>query len=130
MRVALAANLSTIAGVQVSPYLLANPTPPAIQIMPGATEYHAAFGTGDDEWWEFTIQAFVAVTTDKGSQMLLDSFLSSTGANSIKVAAESDRTLGGLCDDLIVTRRTGYTLFVPDGRTSVLGAEWTVRVLT
>jgi|ERR1044071_7280091 hypothetical protein len=131
LREALAANLSSIKNVQVSAYMLVNPTPPAIHVIPGPTQYHLTMGKSSmDEWWEFTIQAFVAATNDIGSQKLLDSMLASDGDRSVKAAIESDTTLGGACDDLIVTQRTGYQIFVPDGRGTVLGAEWTVRVLT
>lgn len=129
LREAIANNIKdSITNAQVSAYMLANPTPPAIHVLPGATEYHQAMG-GGAEWWEFTVQAFVAITTDIGAQKLLDKWLASDGSLSVKAAIESDDTLGGNCDGLIVTKRTGYTLFVPDGRTSVLGSEWTVRVL-
>jgi len=131
LRIAIANNLSTIEGVQVSAYMLANPTPPAIQVMPGPTEYHQTFGSsGEAEWWEFMVQAFVAATTDFGSQMLLDEMLASEGDRSVKAAIESDRSLSSQCDDLIVTRRSGYQLYAPDGRAAILGAEWTVRVFT
>lgn len=128
IRVALASNLSSIEGVQVSPWMLANPTPPAIHVIPGPTEYHATMGVGGAEWWEFTIQAFVASVSDIGSQKRLDRMLDSDGSESVFAALESDRTLGGECDDLIVTLRSGYQVFVPQGRSEVLGAEWTVRV--
>lgn len=128
IRAGLAANLSSIENVQISPYMLSNPTPPAIHIVPGSTEYHATMGSGGSEWWEFTVQAFVATANDVGAQMRLDRMLDSEGAESVFAAIESDRTLGGECDDLIVTTRTGYQIFAPDGRGEVLGAEWTVRV--
>lgn len=130
LREALALNLSQIENIQVSAYMLANPTPPAIHVIPAQTEYHQTMGSGGAEWWQFTIQAFVAATSDIGSQQRLDRMLGSDGPDSVKAALESDPTLGGLCDDLIVTSRTGYQVFVPDGRGALLGAEWTVRVFT
>lgn len=130
VRQALADNLSTISGIQVSAYVLSNPTPPAIQVVPGPAEYHQTMGASSASWWDFTIQAYVAVATDIGSQARLDRLLADDGAESVRAALESDTTLGGLCDDLIVVSRTGYTLFAPEGRGSVLGAEWTVRVFT
>lgn len=130
LREGLAANLSSIPDIQVSAYMLANPTPPAIHVIPGETDYHATMGGGPDEWWHFTVQAFVAVVNDIGGQQRLDGMLASQGDYSVKAAIESDHTLGGACDDLIVDRRSGYQVFVPDGRGAVLGAEWQVRVLT
>jgi len=129
LREALATNLSSLPNVQVSAYLLANPTPPSIHVVPGMTEYHQTFGGNTAEWWEFSVQAFVAAVQDIGAQRRLDEMLDDSGASSVKVAIESDTTLGGACDDLIVLRRTGYQIYTPDGRGAVLGAEWTVRVL-
>jgi len=128
LRAAIADNLSTIPDVQVSPYVLGAPTPPAIQIQPGMAEYHQTFGAPSAEWWEFRVHAFVANTNDIASQRLLDRMLESEGSVSVKAALESDTTLNGLVDDLIVVSRTGYQTFVPEGRGPVLGAEWVVRV--
>jgi len=129
VREALAANLSVIPNVQVSAYMLANPSPPAIHLYPGPTEFHQAMG-GGAEFWSFTVQAFVALVSDIGSQQRLDRMLASDGPDSVRAALESDPTLGGECDDLIVTERTGYQIFSPQGRGEILGAEWSVRVLT
>lgn len=130
LREALAESLSVIPNIQVSAYVLANPTPPAIHVIPGEVEYHLTMGSGGDEWWHFTVQAFVAATGDIAAQRRLDGMLASQGEYSVKAAIEADHTLGGACEDLIVDRRTGYQIFVPDGRGAVLGAEWMVRILT
>jgi len=113
---------------QVSPYVLSNPTPPAIQMMPGgdAVEYHQAMRNGL-ELWTMTVQAIVANVGDIAGQKRLDEFLASTGSSSVKAAIESDKTLGGAVMDLIVRSCSGYREYArADGGGSVLGAEWTV----
>lgn len=127
IRAGLAENLRSIQGIQVSPWLLSNPTPPAIEIQPGEIDWDRAMQRGLDEL-TLTIRAFVAISTDIGAQHRLDELLAPSGPSSVKAAAESDRTLGGLVDDLRVTRCTGYRLFTRDGGVSVLGAEWTVQI--
>lgn len=135
---ALAANLSGIAGVQESAYLLANPTPPAAEIQPGKITYDRAFGRGTDEIL-FLVRVFVGMTSDIGAQKRLYTMLAAAGPDSIKAAIESDPTLGGRVDDLWVRECSGPKLFVREisspkgGRGSVsgplIGAEWTVQVL-
>ncbi|HXO86433.1 MAG TPA: hypothetical protein VN803_13015 [Gemmatimonadales bacterium] len=132
---ALAANLSGIDGLQESGYLLANPTPPAAEVEPGPIKYDRAAGRGLDDM-RFLVRVFVGLTTDIGAQKRLYRMLASTGDDSIKTALESNRTLGGLIDDLWVSNCSGLKLFVREvtaGRGSaqgpLLGAEWTVQIL-
>jgi hypothetical protein len=120
---------SRIDGIQVSPWLLANPTPPAAHVFPAQLSYHQAFGNGM-ETWEFTLQVFVSENAgDIGSQQILDRYLSRTGPSSIKAALEDDLTLGGVISDLTVTQSSGYRQYMTQGRANVLGAEWTINVI-
>jgi hypothetical protein len=127
VRAALANNLSTIPDVQVSPYMLGSPTPPSIHVQTGPAEYHQAMRDGA-EWWEFRVFAFVSNNNDIAAQRRIDRMFASDGVESVKAALESDDTLGGLCDDLWVTGRSGMQAYAPEGRAPVWGAEWTVRV--
>lgn len=128
IREGLAANLAALKGVQVSAYMLANPTPPACHVVPGETNYDTAMGRGADQWI-LRIQAFVAHSGDIGSQKLLDRMLASSGAQSVKAAVESDKTLGGMVDDLRVRRTGGYQTYIREGAPNVLGAEWEVEII-
>ncbi len=128
IRTALAANLASISGLAQSPYMLANPTPPAAEIAPGEIRYDEAFARGLDRW-QFKVRVFVGMTSDIGAQKRLDSMLASSGAGSIKAALESDRTLGGACEDLHVTGCRGYMVFTREGGNAVLGTEFDVVVL-
>lgn len=131
IRAALADNLDTLTGIQVSAYMLANPTPPSIHIYPGGPagdiEYHHAMH-GGVELWPFTVEAFVPLGSDIGAQQKLDAFINSTGTQSVKLAIEADRTLGGAAQDLKVVSTGGYQTVVFEGRPPVLRAEWTVHV--
>jgi hypothetical protein len=130
IREGLALNLAAIPGVQVSAYILANATPPVLEVLPGdpATEYDMTFRRGSDRW-NLTIRGRVGNTGDIGAQKRLDRMLAPTGNESVKQAAETDRTLGGKADAIRVTTVSGYRTYMPaGGNTEQLGAEWTVEV--
>lgn len=127
LRQGLAANLAALTDVQVSPYMLANPTPPAVTIYPSDVSYDLSMHRGFD-LWTFTVQAFVGDTADIGAQVNLDQFIAPSGARSVKTLLESDKTLGGACSDLQVTSCTGYRIYLREGGPPVLGAEWHVTV--
>lgn len=128
IRTGLATNLSALADIQVSAWMLANPTPPTIHVFPASATYDLAMQRGLDRW-TLTVQAFVAAVSDIGAQKLLDALLASSGARSVKAALESDQTLGGAASAVRVTGSSGYKIFAVDGRPPVLGAEWQVEVL-
>ena len=129
LRAGLATNLGTIADVQVSAYMLGNPTPPTIHLLPEEITYDGAMGRGMDTW-TITVQAFVGLVSDVGAQKRLDQMLAPTGATSVKAAVEADRTLGGKCSDLRVVSASGYKVYALAGQQgAVLGCEWTVQII-
>lgn len=118
-----------IPGVNVSPYVLAQPTPPGIQIIPPSVVYDYSMGAslGLDEWM-FIVQGFVALTTDIGAQMLLDDLCAPAGSSSVKALLEADRTLGGLVETLHVTEQTaGRQVEQPAGNPMLL-VEWRITI--
>ncbi len=128
MRAAIAANLSAITGVQVSPYILGNPTLPTVEIVPGEVEYDKAMSRGHDDH-VFTVRVIVAETTDIGSQVNLDEYMEGDGTRSIKETLESDKTLGGACQALRVVSCSGYRRAVMEGRGAVIAVDWRVEVM-
>ena len=126
IREGLAANLAALSGFQVSAYTLANPTPPTIWVIPGEVLYDKAMHRGLDEI-TMLVQAFVASTADIGSQTRLDELLDPTGANSLKTAVESDKTLGGIVGSVQVTDATGYRV-AQGANGPILLCEWSVQV--
>ena len=120
----MATALGTITDVQVNAYALAQPTPPGIQILPPAVEYDSAFHRGIDEW-TFTVQGFVSLTSDIGSQQVLDGLCAPSGSSSVKAALEADNTLGGVVQSLrVVEQSPGRVVDVPGGGSPVLLVEW------
>lgn len=133
-REALAAKLNSIPDLQVTPYMLSDPTPPAAHVFPTPVEFDSSFGRGSDEW-TFTLQVLVSEGSgDRGKQALLDAYMEPWGPKSVKATLEEPDTedgrvsLGGVIDDLRVVRCEGYRLFVREGRAPLFGTEFTIRV--
>jgi hypothetical protein len=113
--------------VQVSEYVLANPTAPGLEIDmdPEGVSYDEAMARGHDEWW-WIVRGFVSGATDKGAQIRRDEWLASSGSSSVKAAVETDETLGGACFDLRVVSAQPRVYTVDNSQ--YVGAEWRVQV--
>jgi len=131
VRQAMADLLTEGCRIDVSPYVLANPTPPAGHLFPAPVEYDAAFTRGMDVW-TFTLQLYVAeAAIERAAQERLDEFISTSALTSVKRVLEvpdGPQTLGDLIDDLRVVRCDGYRRWAVDGRGPVFGSEWTIEV--
>lgn len=141
IRAGLKTNLDPVGlavGCQVAPYMLGNPTPPTIEIMgPDEILYDIAANRGGDQNI-LIVRAFVGITVDVAASITLDKMLNSSGPLSVKEAIEyidspdgGRVTLGGIVDDLRVTRSTGYQVYPqPAPLDDVLGASWYVEILS
>jgi hypothetical protein len=129
IREGLAANLEAISGIQVSAYMLASPTPPALHVIPSEIAYDRAGSRGLD-LVQMTVQAFVALGSDIGAQVALDELLAPSGARSVKAALEASPTLGGAVQDVWVSAMSGYNVVTIPDRGQMLSADWTVQVLS
>jgi len=132
IREGLIANLEVLndggSWIQLSPYVLSDPTPPVIMVLPEEIQYDTALARGGDMAM-FTIQALVVANFDVGSQVNLDRMLAGSGPLSVKEAIQADPTLGGKVDDLRVVECTGYQVYNIAGR-ATLGADWSVQIET
>lgn len=131
VREGLADALAGIPGVQVSPYVLAQPSPPGIQIIPPGATYNYSYGgpgVGLSER-EFIVQGFVALTSDIGAQILLDDLCADTGPFSVRAAVELEPTLGGAVHTVTVTSQTpGRQVEQPPGNPMLL-VEWHLTII-
>lgn len=115
---------ANISGWQVSPYRIASPTPPGIQIVRGPIREHLTHQRGATEY-DFRVQAFVADSGDaKMTQIHLDELF-----DVMTAALESDRTLGGACSDVIVHDIPEEQILVGADNMGRVIAEWPVTVL-
>ncbi|MFJ8866719.1 hypothetical protein ACIRD6_13315 [Streptomyces sp. NPDC102473] len=96
-------------------------------------DYDRAMNRGMDKV-ELTCQVLVGIADDRAAQRLLDGLLSGSGPASLKTAIEAARgapgqdALGGLADDLHVTRLQGYRWYEHQG-TTYLGGQLTINII-
>jgi hypothetical protein len=83
-------------------------------------------GRGLDTY-NFTITVVVGRADGRSAQDKLDTYVSSSGSLSVKVAVESDRKLNGQCKDLRVTAMNSYGA-ITIGEVQYLAAEFDVVV--
>lgn len=119
-----------IDGLQVYPFLLVNPTPPAIDIYPGDPfQEGIAFGRANNNMF-FNVRARVNTPDHEGAQELLLSMMDPRETTSVALALTDDKTLGGKVEHVSVAGPSDYGVFVdPGGAGAWLGCTWRVEVL-
>jgi hypothetical protein len=101
IKAGLAANLATVSGLRAYSYQPDNVNTPFAWPLLESIQYNGAMGGGLITH-QFTVSVVVGRSAERTAQTLLDGYLSYKGATSIRQAIESDRTLGGVVQDLIV----------------------------
>lgn len=101
IRNAIASNLSSISGLRTSGDIPDNPSPPIAFVQLDSVLYDQAFQNGLRRF-DFGVTVLVGRVSERAAQRKLDAYISG-GSSSIKAAIESDRTLGGLVADCVVT---------------------------
>jgi hypothetical protein len=101
IKAGLAANLATVSGLRAYAYQPDNVNTPFAWPLLDSIQYNGAMGGGLITH-QFTVSVVVGRSAERTAQTLLDGYLSYAGATSIRQAIESDRTLGGVVQDLIV----------------------------
>jgi hypothetical protein len=101
IKTGLAANLATVSGLRAYAYQPDNVNTPFAWPLLDSIQYNGAMGGGLITH-RFTVSVVVGRSAERTAQTLLDGYLSYKGATSIRQAIESDRTLGGVVQDLIV----------------------------
>lgn len=124
LRVGIAARLATISGLRTAATVPDNPNPPIAVVIPNSVTYDETFNRGM-QTYSFTVVLIVGRVDERTAQNKLDAFVSSTGASSVKLAIESDKTLGGKAFDTIVTEMRSYGQ-LPIGEVIYLSTEFTV----
>jgi hypothetical protein len=97
IRTRLAANLATIPGLRTAAEVPDLPNPPIAIVALNNVSYDRAFADGLTNY-TFVITAIVGRAAEREAQRKLDAYIS-PGANSVKNAVESDKTLGGYAYD-------------------------------
>ena len=126
IRTALATNLATISGLRTAAEIPDLPNPPIAVVSLDSVNYDQAFANGMTSY-TFTITVIVGRSAEREAQRKLDAYIS-PGANSVKNAVESDKTLGGYAYDCrVVSMNSVGSLTISD--TTYLAADFSVTVI-
>jgi hypothetical protein len=126
MRKGIANNiLGAIPGLRVSETIPDNPNPPQAIISLDTVNYDQTFQRGMSQY-VFIVSVLAGRVSERNAQRRLDSYID-PGAQTIKTAIESDKTLGGAVFDVRVTEMTNIGA-VNLGETVMLGADFRVEV--
>jgi hypothetical protein len=126
IRDGLAANLATISGLRTSATVPDNPNPPIAIVEPTSVNYDTTFGRGLDEYL-FKITVIAGRADERSGQNKLDGYCNPSGSLSVKTAVESDKTLGGVVQNLRVSGLSTYGS-ITIAETPYLAAEFAVTV--
>lgn len=134
VRAALAAACGGIDGLTCTGYVPDAVAEPHFYAGEVEIDVNNAFGRGGHDVARVTCRVLVSRADDLAGQALLDTYLSRTGASSIRAALNTARgapgqlALDGTCDDFSIDRIQGYRLYQV-GETQYFGAEIIVRVI-
>jgi len=126
MRQGLATNIATISGLRASAEIPDNPSPPIAIINLDTIDYNLAFNQGLTQY-NFVVTVIVGRAAERTMQRKLDAYSEISGSQSVKLAIESDRTLGGEVQDLRV-ERSNVVGSITINDQIYLAAEFTVTV--
>lgn len=104
----LATRLATISGLRTSAYQPEQLNPPFAFPTLNRIEYHRAFANGDVVM-DWTVNVIVGRYVDRNAFATLDDYLSYSGAKSVRAAIEGDKTLGGVCQTLVLPSGANIT---------------------
>ena len=128
IRTGLKDTLSTISGLNVTD-LCDNPLPPCVMVYPEAPfQIDLAFEHGL-QMPRFIVMVLVPYIDTPDAQEQMDTFLGTTGDNSIIAAISADQTLGGAVSEAAVTELKSYGIIeLSDGGTRYLNADLAVEI--
>lgn len=124
LRSKIATNLATISGLRTASTMPDSPNPPIAIVIPRTISFDDTFQKGMNTY-AFNVMVIVGRADERSAQNNLDAYCSSTGSASVKLAVQSDKTLGGEAFDVRVTDMTNYGQ-VTIGEVVYLSAEFQV----
>jgi len=119
--------IETISGLRAFDYQPDQVNPPFA--FPTLTEirYHDRGFNNGGVVMDFTVTVVVFRSSERTAQDDIDQFTAFSGTKSVRAAIEADRTLGGVCDDLIVNSSSNITNFDAND-TTYLTVDFNVTV--
>lgn len=136
VREAIADRLTDVPGVRAIPYMpdsIPTGSAVAVTVTPDSTyvDYHRAF-SGGLAITNLTITAWVPASDMRSAMARLDELLSSgseSGPSLIDALMGSDRTLGGVCHDLIVDNASNVRAEILADGIRYLCADLSLRIM-
>jgi hypothetical protein len=126
VRAALAQKLEVALGAEVQVATAPDQvSPPCLLIGLLTIEYHAAYARGLDAA-ELPITLILPRVHDQQAVDTADELISGSGARSVLQILQSDQTLGGACQALVVKRADPESFL--SGTTDLPAYRWTVEV--
>lgn len=122
----LANAITVYSGWRALDYLPAQPPAPCCVVMVDQIRYDEAFAMGNPVH-RMAVTVIVRQVSDRSAQYALYEAVAPTGQRSIKAAIETDRTLGGVVDTLIVEESRNMRQ-VQIGEAAYLAVDFAVRV--
>jgi hypothetical protein len=101
--------INTVSGLRAFDYQPDQVNPPFAWPTLDTVTYHQTGMNNGGVVMNFTITLVVNRASERTAQDQLDQYMNWDGAKSLRAAIEADRTLGGVCDDLIVTNAENLT---------------------
>ena len=105
----LKAAIQTISGLRAFDYQPDQVNPPFAWPTLDEIRYHQTGFAAGGVVMDFTITLVVQRVSERVAQDALDQYMAWTGTKSLRAAIEADRTLGGVCEDLIVGSAGNFT---------------------
>lgn len=126
IRNGLTTNLATISGLRTAAEIPDQASPPIAIVNLNSIDYHNAMVNGMTEFL-FTVQVIVGRAAEREAQRRLDQYAEPSGASSVKSAIESDKSLNGNAQTLIVNGMPSVGSLQMNDQT-YLAAEFSVQV--
>jgi hypothetical protein len=101
--------INTVSGLRAFDYQPDQVNPPFAWPTLDTITYHQTGMAAGGVVMNFTVTLVVNRASERTAQDQLDQYMSWDGAKSLRAAIEADRTLGGVCDDLIVNGAENLT---------------------
>lgn len=128
--------------LQAVPFMLINPTPPAVDVFPAdPSQEVAAFRTGEagppNQRTFWTVRARVSTADDESGQEMLIALMEPAGATSLSDAIEYSEDVKEVTDAVEVNGPSGFRLYQSAAPSTdlehagvLLGVEWQVLAYT
>ena len=105
----LKARIETISGLRAFDYQPDQVNPPFAWPTLDEVRFHQTGMASGGVVMDFTITVVLTRPSERVAQDKMDQYMAWSGPQSIRAALEADRTLGGVCDDLIVNSAGNFT---------------------